>query len=251
MIFPLIFWVVCILGITYSIKNKKFKKILKSREYYFFEGNEQRGPFSGKDQIKSSGIKPDTLVKTEGLNDWKPAKKIAELKFVLSWELRMKTWIRNYGGLIIFFFGGDLLLFSIMSEEDLNHKGEIIMSSLAILVMVLGIVHFIVRRFEKSFKIYGGLTAFLFGGILFMIIIREFYGEGLMIPIMLMVLGVAFFTIGYVEKISKDKKSEPMQPMQPTQLQPSNIEQLEKLYELKQKGIITEEEFNQQKAKLL
>ena len=35
------------------------------------------------------------------------------------------------------------------------------------------------------------------------------------------------------------------------QSQPSNLDQLEKLFELKQKGIITEEEFNRQKAKLL
>jgi len=38
---------------------------------------------------------------------------------------------------------------------------------------------------------------------------------------------------------------------QPKQAQLSNLEQLEKLFELKQKGIITEEEFNQQKLKLL
>lgn len=38
---------------------------------------------------------------------------------------------------------------------------------------------------------------------------------------------------------------------QPQTTQLSNLEQLEKLFELKQKGIITEEEFNQQKAKLL
>ena len=38
---------------------------------------------------------------------------------------------------------------------------------------------------------------------------------------------------------------------QTNQSQPSNFEQLEKLFELKQKGIITEDEFNQQKGKLL
>ena len=53
-----------------------------NREYYYLDGNEQRGPL-GIDQLKSVGLKPETLVWTEGLKDWKPVKEVDELKILL------------------------------------------------------------------------------------------------------------------------------------------------------------------------
>ena len=53
-----------------------------NREYYYLEGNEQRGPV-GIDQLKSVGLTPDTMVWTEGMDDWKPAKEVEELTNLL------------------------------------------------------------------------------------------------------------------------------------------------------------------------
>jgi len=49
-----------------------------NREYYYLEGIEQKGPL-GIDQLKSVGLLPETLVWTEGMSDWKPAKEVDEL----------------------------------------------------------------------------------------------------------------------------------------------------------------------------
>ena len=52
-----------------------------SNEYYYLDGNNQKGPIS-KEQLKSA-VKPDTLVWSEDMEDWKPAKEVAELKSML------------------------------------------------------------------------------------------------------------------------------------------------------------------------
>ena len=54
-----------------------------SQEYFYLDGNNQNGPLS-IDQLKSVGIKPDTLVWTAGFDDWKPAKDVEELKTLFS-----------------------------------------------------------------------------------------------------------------------------------------------------------------------
>ena len=54
------------------------------QKFYYLEGkNQQKGPLS-IDQLKTVGIKSDTLVWTEGLSDWKPAKEVDELKNLMS-----------------------------------------------------------------------------------------------------------------------------------------------------------------------
>ena len=52
------------------------------KEYYYLEGDKQKGPLN-IEQLKSVGLKPDTFVWTEGLDDWKPAKQFKELNFLL------------------------------------------------------------------------------------------------------------------------------------------------------------------------
>ena len=47
--------------------------------FYLSSNNEQKGPVS-IDHLKSVGIKSDTLVWTEGLDNWKPAKEVEALK---------------------------------------------------------------------------------------------------------------------------------------------------------------------------
>ena len=53
-----------------------------TKEFYYLEGNEQKGPM-GIDQLKTVGLKSETLVWTEGLDDWKPAKEVEELKILI------------------------------------------------------------------------------------------------------------------------------------------------------------------------
>jgi hypothetical protein len=50
-------------------------------EYFYIEGLEQKGPFS-LDQLISRGIKSDTLIWKKGLNEWKPARDVEELKSI-------------------------------------------------------------------------------------------------------------------------------------------------------------------------
>ena len=52
------------------------------QEYYYLVDNEKSGPL-GVNQLKSVGLKPNTLVWTEGLDDWKPVKEVEELKILL------------------------------------------------------------------------------------------------------------------------------------------------------------------------
>ena len=53
-----------------------------NKEYYYLEGNEQKGPLS-IDKLNTVGLKPNTLVWAEGLDDWKPIKEVDELKNLL------------------------------------------------------------------------------------------------------------------------------------------------------------------------
>ena len=52
-----------------------------SREFYYLEGNEQKGPLSIP-QFKIVGLSPDSLVFTEGFDNWKPAKEVEDLKIL-------------------------------------------------------------------------------------------------------------------------------------------------------------------------
>ncbi|MFN4076142.1 MAG: DUF4339 domain-containing protein [Cloacibacterium sp.] len=52
------------------------------REFYYLDEKEQKGPFS-IDQLKTVGLKPDTLVWTDGFENWKPVKDVEELKGLL------------------------------------------------------------------------------------------------------------------------------------------------------------------------
>ena len=51
-------------------------------EYFIVENGKQAGPFSIA-QLAEKHIKPETLVWKEGMADWTPAWKIAELKYIL------------------------------------------------------------------------------------------------------------------------------------------------------------------------
>jgi len=53
------------------------------KDFYYLEGNKQKGPLS-IEQLKSIGLKPDTLVWTQGLDDWKPAQEVIELKNLMT-----------------------------------------------------------------------------------------------------------------------------------------------------------------------
>lgn len=52
------------------------------REFYYLDEKEQKGP-SNIDQLKTVGLKPDTLVWTDGFENWKPVKEVEELKGLL------------------------------------------------------------------------------------------------------------------------------------------------------------------------
>lgn len=52
------------------------------KEYYYLDEKEQKGPFS-IEQLKTVGLKPDTLVWTEDFENWKPVREVEELKVLL------------------------------------------------------------------------------------------------------------------------------------------------------------------------
>jgi hypothetical protein len=52
------------------------------KEFYYLDEKEQKGPFS-IDQLKTVGLKPDTLVWADGFENWKPVKEVEELKELL------------------------------------------------------------------------------------------------------------------------------------------------------------------------
>ena len=52
------------------------------QEFYYLDGKEQKGPLTF-DELKSVGLKPDTFVWTERLDNWKPAKEVDELTILL------------------------------------------------------------------------------------------------------------------------------------------------------------------------
>jgi hypothetical protein len=68
-------------------------------EYFIIENNgQQAGPFS-LEQLVQKAITPETLVWAQGMKDWTPAWKIAELKTVLETveEVGRETIQRLYG----------------------------------------------------------------------------------------------------------------------------------------------------------
>ena len=52
-------------------------------EYFIVENGKQAGPFTIA-QLAERHIKSETLVWKEGMTDWTPAWKIAELKYILA-----------------------------------------------------------------------------------------------------------------------------------------------------------------------
>ena len=52
------------------------------KEYYILEEKEQKGPFTFE-QLKTFGLNANTLVWTDGMENWKPLKEITELKDLL------------------------------------------------------------------------------------------------------------------------------------------------------------------------
>ena len=52
------------------------------KEFYYLDEKEQKGPFT-IDQLKTIGLKPETLVWSEGFENWKQVKDVDELKIVL------------------------------------------------------------------------------------------------------------------------------------------------------------------------
>jgi hypothetical protein len=53
-----------------------------SKEYYYLEGKDQKGPFS-IEKLNDYSIKPDTLVWTDDMENWRPAKEVSELAGVI------------------------------------------------------------------------------------------------------------------------------------------------------------------------
>lgn len=52
------------------------------KEFYYLDGKEQKGPFK-TEYLKSVGLKPDTLVWTEGFDNWKPVREVEDLRILL------------------------------------------------------------------------------------------------------------------------------------------------------------------------
>lgn len=52
------------------------------KEFYYLDEKEQKGPFT-IEQLKSVGLKPDTLVWTDGFENWKSVKEVEELKVLV------------------------------------------------------------------------------------------------------------------------------------------------------------------------
>ncbi len=48
-----------------------------SKQFYYLDGKDQKGPLS-MEKLNELGIKPETLVWFEGMDDWEPAKNIHE-----------------------------------------------------------------------------------------------------------------------------------------------------------------------------
>lgn len=48
-------------------------------QYYYLEGKDQKGPFT-LEQLENIGLRPDTLVWSESLDYWRPAKEVPELQ---------------------------------------------------------------------------------------------------------------------------------------------------------------------------
>ncbi len=48
------------------------------KEFFYLKGGEQHGPFS-IEEMKNQRLVPETLIWTEGMNDWKPMQEVYTL----------------------------------------------------------------------------------------------------------------------------------------------------------------------------
>lgn len=55
-------------------------------QYYFFDGSEQRGPFSKSDVIVET-FPPETMVWSEGMTEWKPITRVPDLASLVKKEV--------------------------------------------------------------------------------------------------------------------------------------------------------------------
>lgn len=53
-----------------------------SKQYYYLDGKDQKGPLS-IEKLNDVGIKPDTLVWSDDMENWKPAKEVSELADII------------------------------------------------------------------------------------------------------------------------------------------------------------------------
>jgi hypothetical protein len=53
-----------------------------SKQYYYLDGKDQKGPLS-IEKLNDVGIKPDTLVWSDDMENWKPAKEVPELADII------------------------------------------------------------------------------------------------------------------------------------------------------------------------
>ena len=65
-------------------------------QYYYADGDEQKGPVD-LDRLRAAGITPQTLVWREGLGEWQPAGKVAELASLFAAPAAMPVAIQPPG----------------------------------------------------------------------------------------------------------------------------------------------------------
>lgn len=53
-----------------------------NKQFYYLDGKDQKGPLS-IEQLNEVGIKPDTLVWSDDMENWKPAKDVFELANII------------------------------------------------------------------------------------------------------------------------------------------------------------------------
>ena len=53
-----------------------------TKQYYYLDGKDQKGPLS-LEKLKDVGIKPETLVWSDDMEKWKPAKEVSELADII------------------------------------------------------------------------------------------------------------------------------------------------------------------------
>ena len=141
-------------------------------KYHYFDGNEQKGPY-GIDQLKSFGLKPDTLVWREGFDDWKPAKNVGELQFVLMSSPTVKvetdktsqalaSLILGISGLfawIIPIFGFPVTIIGLIMGIKGQKSSKKGMATAGVIMSIIGLVASIINSAIGAYK---GSTGSLF-----------------------------------------------------------------------------------------